>query len=176
MNIPNSITLFRLFLIPVFVLVFFSSISHSLIISIVIFGIAGATDILDGYIARKYNLVTKWGTVFDPLADKMMLITALTCLAIYNYAPVWILLVVAGKELLMIVSATFLYRQDIIIPSNSFGKSSTVLFYLSILLLSISLRFGGYLLYAAVLSSVISLGNYVIIFAKSRFLSPNRVE
>jgi cardiolipin synthase len=67
MNIPNILTLFRLFLIPIFILLFFSNIFNYLFYSVLIFLVAGITDILDGYIARKYSLITKLGTVLDPL-------------------------------------------------------------------------------------------------------------
>ena len=99
MNIPNMLTLFRLFLIPVFILVFFSNMANSLMAAVGIFLLAGLTDVLDGYIARKYNLITKWGIVMDPLSDKLMLLTVLSCLVITSYAPVWILMVVAAKEI-----------------------------------------------------------------------------
>lgn len=68
MNLPNILTLFRMFLIPIFILVFFSNIKNNIFYSIILFLIAGLTDVLDGYIARKKNLVTKWGIVLDPLS------------------------------------------------------------------------------------------------------------
>ena len=176
MNIPNILTLFRLFLIPVFILVFFSDAPNSLIYSISIFLLAGATDILDGYIARKYNMITKWGTVLDPLADKLMLLTVLSCLVIHGYAQLWILLVVTAKESSMIISGVFLYRQDYVIPSNLFGKVSTLLFYISIFVLAFNLRFADYIMYLAVLSTVIALANYLVIYIKGRVLQPNGLE
>lgn len=169
-NIPNILTLFRLFLIPVFILFFFSKLAHSLILSILIFLLAGVTDILDGYIARKYNLITKWGIVLDPLADKLMLLTVLSCLVIKNYILLWILIIVAVKEIFMIVSSTFLYKKDTIIPSNIFGKITTFLFYLSIFVLTFNETFGDYLLYIAVLSTVIALINYLFVFFKKKSL------
>jgi cardiolipin synthase (CMP-forming) len=168
MNIPNILTLFRIFLIPVFILVFFSNISNSLFIAILIFLIAGFTDILDGHIARKFNLITKFGMVLDPLADKLMLITVLACLSIQGYTSIWILIIVGAKELFMIVSAIFLYNDNTIIPSNLFGKISTFLFYLSIFILSLNISLGDYFLYAAVASSIIALSNYLILYIKNK--------
>lgn len=167
MNIPNILTIFRLLLIPVFLTVFFSSSPNYLLYSTLIFLTAGVTDILDGYIARKYNLVTKWGTVLDPLADKLMLLTVLSSLAFKNIIPIWIFIVVAMKELFMIISGVFLYKKDTVIPSNIFGKASTVLFYVSIFTVTFSSKLGYLLLDVAVLSAFIALINYAIIYLKN---------
>ena len=75
MNIPNLLSIFRLALIPVFAVVIFSPIPNSALWACLIFLLSGATDVLDGYIARKYNMITNVGKVLDPLADKLMQIT-----------------------------------------------------------------------------------------------------
>lgn len=176
MNVPNILTLFRLFLIPVFVLVFFSTTDNSLIYSVSIFLVAGATDVLDGYIARKYNLVTKWGMVLDPLADKLMLLTVLGCLAIEDYAPGWIVAIIALKEVFMIISGMFLYRNNTVIPSNIFGKASTLLFYLSVFIISLDDNIGDYMLMIAVISAFIALINYSLIYFKNKNLESSSSE
>ena len=89
MNVPNILTVIRLFLVPMFIIVFFSSLEKALLYSVLIFIIAGITDVLDGFIARKYNLITKWGQVVDPFADKMMQLTVLVCFSIKKYISVW---------------------------------------------------------------------------------------
>lgn len=170
MNIPNILTLFRLFLIPVFVLFFFSSIDNNLVIAISIFLLAGATDVLDGYIARKYNLVTKWGMVIDPLADKLMLLTVLICLSIKGYIPLLIVILVAVKDSLMIISGLFLFKKDTVIPANIFGKASTFLFYLSIFILPINKPIANIAIKIAVVSAFVALINYSIIYLKNRKL------
>lgn len=167
MNIPNILTIFRLFLIPVFFMVFFSGMPNYLLYSIIVFLTAGVTDVLDGYIARKYNLVTKWGIVLDPLADKLMLLAVLSSLSIKNIIPSWIFIVVAMKEVLMIISGLFLYKKDTVIPSNIFGKASTLLFYISIFTIGFNPMAGDNLLYIAVASAVIALINYVIIYFRN---------
>lgn len=164
MNVPNILTLFRLFLVTVFVLEFFSQMQNSLIISIIIFLCAGFTDVLDGYIARKHNLVTKWGMVIDPLADKIMLVTVLTCLAIKNYIPSWILIIIAVKELFMVAAGTILYNRNIVIPSNQFGKITTIMFYISIFTLTVSKTLGRYLIYLSVIGALITFINYLLIY------------
>lgn len=170
MNIPNILTLFRLFLIPVFVLFFFSTVENNLVIAVSIFLLAGATDVLDGYIARKYNLVTKWGMVIDPLADKLMLLTVLVCLAVKGYIPLLVVILIATKDSLMIISGLFLYKKNTVIPANIFGKASTILFYLSIFMLPISKYIGNILIKIAVVSAFVALINYIIIYFKNRKL------
>lgn len=168
LNLPNILTIFRLFLIPVFILTFFSNLQHNLLFSTLIFMIAGITDVTDGYIARRYNLVTKLGVVLDPLADKLMLLTVLSCLVVENYIPLWILLIVAAKDIFMIIAGIFLYKKDTFIPSNYFGKISTILFYISIFIFCFNRQYGSILLYISVASAVIALTNYSIIYHKNR--------
>ncbi|WP_411679569.1 CDP-diacylglycerol--glycerol-3-phosphate 3-phosphatidyltransferase [Clostridium thailandense] len=168
MNLPNTLTLFRLLLIPIFVSLFFSRLPNNLIYSILAFFIAGITDILDGYIARKYNLITKLGIVLDPLADKLMIITVLTCLVIKKYISLWILLVIFIKELFMILAGIRLYHKNTIIPSNKLGKLTTILFYLSILILTFNKNIGNLLIYVAVISAFIAFINYLILYSKEK--------
>ena len=164
MNIPNIITIFRMILIPIFVITFFSGLNYSLLLAIIIFLIAGLSDILDGYIARKYNLVTQIGIVLDPLADKIMLITALFCLTIRGYIPVWILIIVTCKEVFMILNGIILYSRNKVIPANKFGKTATILFYFSILVLVFDNYLGLYFMYLAVFIAVISLITYFLAY------------
>jgi cardiolipin synthase len=168
MNIPNLLTIFRLILIPVFVIVFFSQNTNNLIYSVAIFLLAGFTDFLDGYLARKYNLVTKAGIVLDPLADKLMLITVLACLAADSYIQAWVLIIVAGKEAFMILCGLLLYKRGTVIPSNKLGKISTILFYISIFILSFNETIGKFLLYISVASTVMALINYSILYSKKQ--------
>ena len=90
---------------------------------------ASATDALDGYIARKYDLITPLGKLLDPLADKMMLVTVLACMYFAKILPLWILLVIAVKECVQVVGGFLLYhRKDTVVQSNLFGKLTTVFF------------------------------------------------
>ncbi|WP_234117477.1 CDP-diacylglycerol--glycerol-3-phosphate 3-phosphatidyltransferase [Clostridium hydrogenum] len=168
MNIANVLTIFRFILIPYFIFVFFSNSSNSLYLSVIIFFAAGFTDILDGYIARNFNMVTKIGTVLDPLADKLMLITVLSCFTLKNYIPMFIIIILLIKELSMILTGILLYQQNIIIPANIFGKASTFLFYISILFIVFSKVLGIILLYSATLTTLIAYVNYFFIFMKKR--------
>ncbi|HEY5560653.1 MAG TPA: CDP-diacylglycerol--glycerol-3-phosphate 3-phosphatidyltransferase [Clostridiaceae bacterium] len=167
MNLPNILSIFRIILIPIFVAIFFSGMQHSLIYSILIFLIAGFTDILDGFIARKYNLITKWGMVLDPLADKLMLLTVLSCLVIEGYAPIWVLIIISLKDLFMIFAGMKLFHKDVVIPANKIGKLTSLLFYISVFVLSFDKALGKLLLYCSVLSALIAFSNYFLYYKKS---------
>jgi cardiolipin synthase len=162
------LTLFRLALIPVFPLVFFSNLEHNFLYALVIFLLAGITDILDGAIARKYNLITKWGIVLDPLADKLMLICVLICLFLDSYIPKAVVIVVILKEFFMILSGIFLYKKDTVIPSNILGKASTFLFYIAVVTLAFNQKIGLLAVYIAVFSAIIALTNYAFVYFKGK--------
>lgn len=162
MNVPNMITIFRMFLIPVFVWVYFSNPDENLLLAVVIFVTAGVTDVLDGYIARKYNLVTKFGTVMDPLADKLMLLTAIISFSITRLIPIWILLVILIKEGTMIIGGYFIYREGIINPANKVGKLATFMFHVSIVSLLFSKTVGVYLLVISALIGLVAAYKYLV--------------
>lgn len=168
MNIPNILTIIRFLLIPAFVYYFFSTLENGIQIATVILISAGLTDILDGYIARKYNLVTRLGIVLDPLADKLMLLTALISITVKNRIPFWIIIVVAIKETLMILGAITLFNDhDIVVPANKFGKLSTIAFYIAILAVTFNLPYSGLIMDTFVLLTslalIVYLNNYLSI-------------
>ena len=109
MNLPNIITIFRMILIPIFIYVFHSDIENSLLWSGLIFLVAGISDVADGYIARKYNLTSKFGAILDPLADKLMSFTVLSTYTFVGLIPVWILILLTIKELLLIIGGGTLF-------------------------------------------------------------------
>lgn len=131
MNIPNMLTVIRLLLIPVFIGYYTSG---QPILALTVYLLAGVTDVLDGYIARRYDLSTKLGTVLDPLADKLMLLTALGCLSFSGIIPMWVFYIVVLKEGAMILGAAIMYFGHInrVIPSNVFGKVATIVFYIAV--------------------------------------------
>jgi len=127
--IPNALTIVRLLLIPFIILYIFTG---NYILAFVFFTISGITDIADGFIARKFNLISNFGKLMDPLADKLTQIATLTSLVITDIIPIWILLIVLLKEFIMIVGASFLYGKDVVVYSRWYGKLATVLFYVAI--------------------------------------------
>lgn len=128
-HIPNTLTIIRFLLIPLIVLYIFTG---NYILAFVFFTISGITDIADGFIARKFNLISNFGKLMDPLADKLTQIATLASLVFTHIIPIWILLIVLLKEFIMIVGASFLYGKDVVVYSKWYGKLATVLFYIAI--------------------------------------------
>ncbi|HEY8436729.1 MAG TPA: CDP-alcohol phosphatidyltransferase family protein [Haloplasmataceae bacterium] len=135
-HIPNILTMFRILLIGVYLIVFYSGISNAVLYAVGIFLLAGITDVLDGYLARKFNVISKFGQVADPFADKGMQLTTLFTLSNKGIIDKWVVYLIFGKELFLIISSAILlfYKTRIIIPSNLFGKATTVLIYLAIII------------------------------------------
>ena len=130
-NIPNILSAIRILLVFVFVFVFF--VCNSPIWALIIFLTAGATDIVDGYLARRFNWITNLGKILDPFADKLMQCTALVCLCIKNYVPLWFVLVFFAKELAtMATGLLVIKRRSVVVVSKWYGKTAVCLFYLAI--------------------------------------------
>ena len=134
-TIPNVLTMLRIVLIPVFVIVFFSTPKEQdRIAALVVFAVASITDMFDGMLARKLNQITDFGKLFDPLADKVMVITALICQAVYGVFPWIAIIIVAAKELIMLLGGLFMLSRDVVVYSNYVGKTAQVFFIASLLL------------------------------------------
>ena len=134
-NIPNVLTMLRLVLIPVFVVVFFGAPDgQDRIAALVVFAAASITDMFDGMLARKLNQITDFGKLFDPLADKVMVVTAMVCQAIAGVFPWWIIAIVAAKELIMFLGGIFMLSKGVVVYSNYVGKTAQVFFILALLL------------------------------------------
>lgn len=131
MNIPNILTIIRLLLVPVFA---FQFIIGNYIGAIVVFVICGITDVVDGYIARRYSMVTPFGKLMDPAADKILQVTALTLLTWKGLIPLAVVIVVTLKEFTMLVGSAFLYKRKVVVYANWYGKLATVLLFVSIVL------------------------------------------
>ncbi len=172
MKLPNVLTLLRIAMIPLFIFLFFSDLNGNYTYAFIVFFIAGITDILDGYIARRFDMVTDAGKVLDPLADKLMLMTVLICLASTNMVPLWLIVVMIIKELTMVYGGIRLYfsKTQIIIPSNKFGKMATVLFYIAIclVLLNVDHIIATLILYIAVGLALYAFFNYIRIAIKTK--------
>ncbi|NLV36001.1 MAG: CDP-alcohol phosphatidyltransferase family protein [Clostridiaceae bacterium] len=141
MNVPNFLTLVRFAIIPVFA---YYLCTRQFVIAVILFLVGGFTDVLDGYIARKCNLVTSWGKIADPMADKLMQLTALFILTfVLGLVPVGLLLIVIAKEALMGIGTLLLYKKnDHVVSASWYGKLATVIFYLAIVLMLFEEPFG----------------------------------
>lgn len=181
-NIPNILTIIRFILIPV---ILYFIITGNYLLGFIFFTISGITDILDGTIARKYNLISTFGKLMDPLADKLTQISVLATLTFKDIIPIWILVIVILKELIMIIGASFLYGKDVVVYSKWFGKLATVLFYLAIVLSLIDKQFGftgiwqnvDILLYCiALVATVFSLIMYITFLYKDGFIDKSDLK
>ena len=121
----------RLILIPVFVVLFLKG--HKMA-SLAVFVAASLTDMLDGYLARKLNQITDFGKLFDPLADKLMVVTALFCQAYVGVFPWAAVVIVAAKELVMVLGGVFMLSKNVVVYSNIYGKAAQVGFIASLIL------------------------------------------
>ena len=128
-HIPNILTIIRFLLIPIILIYIFTG---NYILALIVFTISALTDIADGFIARKFNLISNFGKLMDPLADKLTQIATLTSLVVVHIIPLWILVIVISKEFIMICGASFLYGKDVVVYSKWYGKLSTVLLYIAI--------------------------------------------
>lgn len=130
LNVPNVLTIIRLILVGVFYWVF-NIPDH--MAALVIFLVAGATDLLDGYIARKYNMITDLGKLLDPLADKLLLIVALFCLYGSGDVPLVFPILATVKEVAMVVGgALLLTREHKVVYSKTIGKIAAGTFFLGV--------------------------------------------
>lgn len=133
-HIPNILTVMRIILVPFFPIAYLSDSPNNIRTALIIFIIAGLTDILDGFLARHFKLVTKLGSVLDPLADKFMLLTAVFTLYFAGDLHFVIPLIITTKELFMIIMGIILYfkKEKAVIPANKIGKTGTVLYSLAV--------------------------------------------
>lgn len=139
MNLPNFLTLIRFLLVPVMTIFLIKENFNAAIITYIL---ASITDVLDGYIARKYNLITKLGKILDPMADKLLQFSALVGLWVMNIIPFWITLIFFLKEVFMGLGALKLLKnKDVVVPSKWFGKLSTVFFFIAIIFSMLSATF-----------------------------------
>lgn len=132
MNIPNILTLIRFLLVPVFG---YLSFKGYYLMAVLVFIVAGITDVLDGYIARKYNMTTDFGKFADPLADKLMQVTALAFLTRVGLIPMVILIVIIAKDIFIGLGSLLLYKKkNYVASANWYGKLATVIFYFAVIM------------------------------------------
>lgn len=162
-HIPNILTVIRFFIIP---LIIYYLVKDQYLAAFIALTISGFTDVLDGTIARKFNLITNFGKLIDPLADKVTQLAILCTLVVKGIIPLWILVIVLLKEAMMVSGASFLYGKDLVVSSKWYGKASTVLFYLAITVsllirqFSLNLSFDIILYYLALIMTIFSLVMY----------------
>ena len=169
MNLPNKLTILRVLMIPFFVLFMLWNITGAADkwIAAAIFIVASLTDMLDGKIARKYNLVTNFGKFMDPLADKLLVSAAMICLVEMGRLPAWMVIVIISRE--FIISGFRLIASDngVVIAASYWGKFKTV-FQMAMIIVLI-FNFGGFfgiiemvLIWISLILTVVSLVDYIV--------------
>ena len=138
MNLANKITILRVLMIPIFMIILLSNLKWNNYIAAVIFIIASLTDTLDGYIARSKNQITSFGKFIDPLADKLLVITALICLIEMGKVPGWIVIVILSREFVITGFRTIAASEGITIAASPLGKIKTITQLIAIISLLIN--------------------------------------
>lgn len=168
MNLPNKLTTLRVIMIPFFVFFMLTDVGGNANkwIALALFVVASLTDFLDGKIARKYHLVTNFGKFMDPLADKLLVCSALICLQDLNRVPAWVVIVIIARE--FIISGFRLVASDngIVIAASYWGKFKTTFQMLMIIVMIMNLggafdMVGTVLMWIALALTIISLVDYI---------------
>ena len=171
MNLPNKLTVVRVLMIPFFVWFMLPSLGGEMAaskwIALAIFCIASLTDLLDGKIARKYNLVTNFGKFMDPLADKLLVGAAMICLVEMGRLPAWIVIVIISRE--FIISGFRLIASDngIVIAASYWGKFKTVFQMVMIIVLIAAFEGSVFavveqiLIWVSLILTIVSLVDYI---------------
>ncbi|HOA82740.1 MAG TPA: CDP-diacylglycerol--glycerol-3-phosphate 3-phosphatidyltransferase [Thermodesulfovibrio thiophilus] len=168
LNLPTSLTILRIILIPVFIMEAPTNPQFGAFL----FFIASVTDFLDGYLARKFKQITNLGIILDPIADKLLVISALIILVDIARVPAWIAIVIILREFIITVLRFYALSRGVVIPAEKAGKAKTVLQMISILLLLIAEEIYGVdlydvgvvLIYIATFISVTSGIQYIVHF------------
>lgn len=129
-NVPNALTMLRMALIPVFWVFMMKGQDYA---ALTTFVIASLTDAADGYIARKYNLITSFGKLMDPLADKLMVLSMMLSLAIRGIAPWAVVIIVLLKEAIMVIGGSILYKHQVVVYSRMCGKIAQVVMVIALI-------------------------------------------
>ncbi|MDR2502422.1 MAG: CDP-alcohol phosphatidyltransferase family protein [Oscillospiraceae bacterium] len=168
--IPNLLSAFRICLVPVFYAAYFLD-SHAVkVYALAVYALASFTDFLDGYIARKFKLTSNLGKILDPLGDKLMMVSVLTCITIDGVIPLWALITAGIKEALMGIGGLVIHRKvkSDIPPSNILGKTSTVVFFLVCATLMLFPAIPGstaaLMIGVAIALMLMALGSYILTF------------
>ena len=170
MNLPNKLTLFRVILIPFFVAILMTDCfgGMSRWIALIIFVIASITDLLDGKIARKYGLVTTFGKFADPLADKILVISAMICLVELGDLASWIVVTIVAREFIISGFRIIAAEKNVVIAASYWGKFKTVFQMTMVIMLLADIAHPVWstastvVTYAALALTVISLVDYIL--------------
>ena len=187
MNLPNSLTVTRIFLVPLLVVVLLTTFEGRMIFGVprelvgaAIFGLASLTDWLDGYFARRRQQVTSFGQFIDPLADKLLTVAALVSLVQMGLAPAWMVAILLGRDFAVTALRSFAYTRGVAMPASPLAKIKMVAQIVAILALILGTehlqRFaviGQIALWVAVVTSLVSAADY---FRRFNLFASTRVS
>lgn len=125
MNLPNKLTLLRIIMIPVFVVLLYLDFPFNNLVALAVFILASITDTLDGYIARKYNLITDFGKFMDPIADKLLVTAAMLVFVDWHMMPAWVVIVVVAREFIVSALRLVAANNGRVIAAGWSGKVKT---------------------------------------------------
>ena len=170
MNLPNKLTIARMCMVPLFMIALMMNTDASRIVATVIFALASLTDMLDGQIARKYNMITNFGKLMDPLADKVLTAAAMICLVELGDLAAWIAVLIIFREYLITGLRSVAASENIVVAANIWGKVKTVCQMFALMLLMLKpqimalcgVNIGLWLMYVAVILTVYSGLDYVL--------------
>lgn len=166
MNLPNKITMVRIFMIPFFIIALLIDFPYHEIIAVALFVIASVTDTVDGHLARSRNLITDFGKFMDPLADKLLVSSAFICLVEMQMIPSWVVIVIIAREFAITGLRTLAASDGVVIAASKWGKAKTISQMIAIIALLLAnwpvlafpalLLFGNIMIYVALLLTLIS--------------------
>jgi CDP-diacylglycerol---glycerol-3-phosphate 3-phosphatidyltransferase len=176
-NVPNALTLFRIFLVPFLVVVLLTKFSGSEYAGLAIFLVAAITDYFDGYVARRYNKMTKLGALLDPMADKLLMSAAFISLIELGLARAWMIVIIIGREFAVDSLRAIAAQQGVTIAASPLGKTKTVSQVFAVSLLILSYELGEYKfvaelsLWVVMLFALVSAVDYFIKFSRAIFFA-----
>lgn len=171
-NLANQLSLLRILMTPLVIILLYFPGKITCSLAVLIFIFASITDWLDGYVARRSNMVTSMGKFLDPLADKVLICSVLIMFTQLNWAPAWVVIVIVCRELVVTGLRAMAVDEGIVLAADKFGKAKTVLQILAIIPITLHFPvfdtklwiFGEIVLYAAMIIAIVSGVNYCIYF------------
>ncbi len=172
LNLPNRITLSRILMVPVIIVLLYFENKFTCLIACIGFILASVTDLLDGHIARRSNMITSFGKFLDPLADKVLITSVLIMLVALDRVAAWIAIVIICRELIITGLRAIAIDEGVVIAADTFGKWKTIMQMIALVPLILHypwlglnpVPLGQFLLYIAVALTIFSGGNYLYVF------------
>jgi CDP-diacylglycerol--glycerol-3-phosphate 3-phosphatidyltransferase len=172
-NLPNALTLFRIFLVPFLVVVLLTKFSGREYAGLAIFLVAAVTDFFDGFIARRRNQITRLGALLDPIADKLLMSAAFISLVELQYAKAWMVVIIIGREFAVSGLRAIAAQQGITIAASPLGKTKMVAEVVAVSLLILGHELGEFLfignvaLWVVMIFALVSMVDYFAKFARA---------